>query len=92
MTPSEITPGVKRSFRIKVFGVGGAGCNAVNHIARAPFEGVEFIALNTDLQSLQSSRRVWAVPDVKESSVCRSPPGSIRSHASGARAADFEPA
>ena len=42
----------KKSFRIKVFGVGGAGCNAVNHIARAPFEGVEFVALNTDAAAL----------------------------------------
>ena len=42
----------KKGFRIKVFGVGGAGCNAVNHIARAPFEGVDFIALNTDAAAL----------------------------------------
>src|SRR5437870_8283905 len=52
MTPNETTPPVTRSFRIKVFGVGGAGCNAVNHIARAPFEGVEFVALNTDAAAL----------------------------------------
>ena len=53
MTPSETTAEVKRSFRIKVFGVGGAGCNAVNHIARTPFDGVEFIALNTDAAALR---------------------------------------
>lgn len=56
MTPNEMTPAsgnVNRSFRIKVFGVGGAGCNAVNHIARSPFEGVEFIALNTDAAALR---------------------------------------
>jgi cell division protein FtsZ len=53
MTPNETTTGVTRSFRIKVFGVGGAGCNAVNHIAGAPFEGVEFIALNTDAAALR---------------------------------------
>ena len=52
MTPNETTGAVKRNFRIKVFGVGGAGCNAVNHIARAPFDGVEFIALNTDAAAL----------------------------------------
>src|SRR5881227_3663597 len=52
MTPNETTPPVTRSFRIKVFGVGGAGCNAVNHIARAPFDGVEFVALNTDSAAL----------------------------------------
>jgi cell division protein FtsZ len=56
MTPTETTAAegnVHRSFRIKVFGVGGAGCNAVNHIARSPFEGVEFIALNTDAAALR---------------------------------------
>src|SRR5438045_2559061 len=46
---------MKRGFRIKVLGVGGAGCNAVSHIARAPFEGVEFVALNTDAAALQSA-------------------------------------
>ncbi|HEY0548149.1 MAG TPA: cell division protein FtsZ, partial [Verrucomicrobiae bacterium] len=53
MTPNESTAEVKPSFRIKVFGVGGAGGNAVNHIARAPFDGVEFIALNTDAAALR---------------------------------------
>jgi cell division protein FtsZ len=43
-----------RTFRIKVFGVGGAGCNAVNHIARSPFESVEFIALNTDAAAMRT--------------------------------------
>ena len=52
MTPNETTAAVKRNFRIKMFGVGGAGCNAVNHIARTPFEGVEFFALNTDAAAL----------------------------------------
>jgi cell division protein FtsZ len=39
--------------RIKVIGVGGAGGNAVNRMVRAGFEGVEFIAANTDLQALR---------------------------------------
>lgn len=50
--PNETNPQGTRSFRIKVFGVGGAGCNAVSHIARAPFDGVEFVALNTDAAAL----------------------------------------
>ena len=53
MTPIESTAEVKRSFRIKVFGVGGADGNAVNHIARTPFDGVEFVALNTDAAALR---------------------------------------
>ncbi|HWN95987.1 MAG TPA: cell division protein FtsZ [Methylomirabilota bacterium] len=43
---------LKRGFQIKVLGVGGAGCNAVSHIARTPFDGVEFIAINTDAAAL----------------------------------------
>jgi cell division protein FtsZ len=40
---------------LKVVGVGGAGVNAVNRMIEAEIEGVEFIAINTDLQSLQTS-------------------------------------
>jgi cell division protein FtsZ len=41
---------------IKVIGVGGAGCNAVNRMIDAEVSGVEFIAANTDLQALRKSR------------------------------------
>src|SRR5207302_2134210 len=41
--------------RIKVIGVGGGGSNAVNRMARAGLEGVEFIVANTDLQALQNN-------------------------------------
>jgi cell division protein FtsZ len=40
---------------IRVVGVGGAGVNAVNRMVEAQVEGVEFLAVNTDLQSLQQS-------------------------------------
>ena len=40
---------------LRVVGVGGAGVNAVNRMIEAEVEGVEFIAINTDLQSLQQS-------------------------------------
>src|SRR5205085_5834087 len=36
-------------------GVGGAGVNAVNRMVEAELEGVQFIAVNTDLQSLEQS-------------------------------------
>ena len=39
--------------RIRVVGVGGAGVNAVNRMVEAQIPGVEFMAVNTDLQSLQ---------------------------------------
>lgn len=41
--------------RIKVVGVGGGGCNAVDHIIRSGISGVDFLALNTDVRSLDSS-------------------------------------
>jgi cell division protein FtsZ len=40
---------------IRVVGVGGAGVNAVNRMVEAEVQGVEFLAINTDLQSLQQS-------------------------------------
>ncbi len=41
--------------RITVVGVGGAGTNAVNNMITAHLEGVEFVACNTDAQSLAHS-------------------------------------
>ena len=41
---------------LRVVGVGGAGVNAVNRMVEAGVPGVEFIAINTDLQSLQTSQ------------------------------------
>ena len=52
MTPEreELKP------RITVFGVGGAGGNAVNNMIDKNLEGVEFVVANTDAQALQQSR------------------------------------
>jgi cell division protein FtsZ len=43
---------------IKVFGIGGAGVNAVNNMVRGGLEGVEFYAANTDNQSLASTAAI----------------------------------
>ncbi|BGI51231.1 MAG: cell division protein FtsZ [Arsenophonus endosymbiont of Ceratovacuna japonica] len=40
---------------IKVIGIGGGGCNAVEHMIREHIEGVEFFAINTDAQALQKT-------------------------------------
>lgn len=40
---------------IRVVGVGGGGCNAVNRMIEAGLKGVEFIAVNTDAQALLNS-------------------------------------
>ncbi len=45
-----------RNARMKVFGVGGAGGNAVNRMIDEDLEGVEFISANTDAQVLKGSR------------------------------------
>ncbi|MFA6552524.1 MAG: cell division protein FtsZ [Candidatus Paceibacterota bacterium] len=48
----QITPDVETFARIKVFGVGGSGKNAINHMINSKVKGVEFIAVNTDAQDL----------------------------------------
>src|SRR4029077_17437521 len=40
--------------RFKVIGVGGGGCNAVARMVQEGLEGVEFYAMNTDLQALSA--------------------------------------
>jgi len=40
---------------LKVIGLGGGGCNAVNRMIELGMQGVEFIAANTDYQALQTS-------------------------------------
>ncbi|MGN6097522.1 MAG: cell division protein FtsZ, partial [Bosea sp. (in: a-proteobacteria)] len=42
--------------RITVFGVGGAGGNAVNNMIEAGLDGVDFVCANTDAQALALSR------------------------------------
>jgi cell division protein FtsZ len=52
--------------RIKVIGIGGAGCNAVNTMMASSLNRVEFIAANTDVQALgrsQASSKVQLGPE-----------------------------
>ena len=42
--------------KIKVIGVGGGGCNAVNRMIESGVKGVDFIVANTDLQVLNTSQ------------------------------------
>lgn len=51
----EFADDAEFSARIKVVGVGGGGCNAVNTMINAGLEGVEFIVANTDVQALATS-------------------------------------
>jgi cell division protein FtsZ len=45
----------KQGAKIRVVGVGGAGCNAINTMIAAGLDRVQFIAANTDIQALQAS-------------------------------------
>jgi len=57
--PSPVTlPGAN----IKVVGVGGAGCNAIDRMIQSGVTGVQFIALNTDQQSLAMSKAHVKIP------------------------------
>ena len=51
-----------RPTSIKVFGVGGAGGNAVDHMVRAQIPGVKFVAANTDAQQLAVSKAHVKLP------------------------------
>jgi cell division protein FtsZ len=50
----EIEEEAQAGARIKVIGVGGGGCNAVARMIQTGLEGVEFYAMNTDLQALDA--------------------------------------
>lgn len=52
---AEVKPEMEAFARIKVVGVGGGGVNAVDRMIRSKVRGVEFIAVNTDAQSLHKS-------------------------------------
>lgn len=41
---------------IKVIGLGGGGCNAINRMVEAGLSGVDFYAINTDVQALRASK------------------------------------
>ena len=52
----EMLPQSESFARIKVIGVGGGGCNAVNRMIDEGLQGIEFIAVNTDGQALLQSK------------------------------------
>ncbi len=51
----EFTPAIAPVANIKVVGVGGGGCNAVDRMVSTDFANVEFITINTDAQALYHS-------------------------------------
>ncbi len=57
----EMLPQSESFARIKVIGVGGGGCNAVNRMIEEGLQGIEFIAVNTDGQALLQSKATTRV-------------------------------
>jgi len=60
--------------QVKVIGVGGGGCNAVNRMYRERVPGVEYLAVNTDAQHLlrlgawvTTSPEAWALAAILRS-------------------------
>lgn len=53
---AEIKPEIETFARIKVVGVGGGGGSAVNRMVDSGIKGVEFVAINTDIQALHYSK------------------------------------
>lgn len=51
----EIKPALDTFAKIVVVGVGGGGGSAINRMAEAKIRGVEFVAINTDIQALHHS-------------------------------------
>lgn len=51
----EIKPDIETIAKIKVVGVGGAGGSAINRMIASKIKGVEFIAINTDIQALHQN-------------------------------------
>ena len=46
--------------RLKVIGIGGGGCNAVNRMIESGLKGADFIAVNTDVQALNNSKHQFS--------------------------------
>lgn len=52
-----VKPDVEKVAKIRVVGIGGGGGNAINYMVnQRSIQGVEFVAINTDSQALQTSR------------------------------------
>jgi len=52
---NQSTPLVAQQPVIKVMGLGGGGCNAVNRMIELGLSGIDFISANTDHQALESN-------------------------------------
>ena len=59
---AQVKPEIETFAKIKVLGIGGGGGAAVNRMVEAKLRGVEFVAVNTDVQALQNSLATVKLP------------------------------
>jgi len=52
---AEVKPDIETFAKIKVFGVGGGGGSAITRMIQENLRGVDFVAVNTDVQALQQN-------------------------------------
>lgn len=52
----QIKPEIETYAKIKVIGVGGSGCNAISRMMSCGIKGVNFVAINTDVQALHNNK------------------------------------
>ncbi|MFH1295599.1 MAG: cell division protein FtsZ, partial [bacterium] len=58
-----VKPEIEKFAKIRVVGVGGAGCNVINTMIESEqISGVEFVAVNTDAQALSVSKAMVKIP------------------------------
>src|SRR3989344_2935539 len=58
-----VKPEIEKFAKIRVVGIGGAGCNVLNTMIESQqINGVEFIAINTDAQALSISKAIVKLP------------------------------
>ena len=62
----EIVPQAIEGARIRVVGVGGGGCNAINNMVNRGISGVDLISVNTDKQALGHSLTMSVIQIGKE--------------------------
>lgn len=53
---AEVKPDIETFAKIKVIGVGGSGGSSVDRMIASKIRGVEFVAMNTDVQALHKSQ------------------------------------
>lgn len=59
---AQVQPEIETFAKIKVVGVGGGGNSAVNRMIEEKIKGVEFVAVNTDVQALHHSKAKLKLP------------------------------